>query len=104
MDIAADLKDRFWVVELDLLEKWEAHGLLPDGKTIPDVWTESEHRAMNMLKACRESVDAIPGDLMQETKAFLESNPVIFERTAMSLTSEIGFTFLPANASASARC
>ena len=31
-DIAADLKDRFWVVELDLLEKWEAHGLLPDGR------------------------------------------------------------------------
>jgi hypothetical protein len=28
IDIAADLKDRFWVVELDLLEKWEAHGLL----------------------------------------------------------------------------
>jgi hypothetical protein len=61
MDVAADLKDRFWVVELGLLEKWEAHGLLPDGKTIPDVWTESEHRAMDMLKACRESVDTIPG-------------------------------------------
>jgi hypothetical protein len=58
MDVAADLKDRFWVVELDLLEKWEAHGLLPDGKTIPDVWNESEHRAMDMLKACRESVDS----------------------------------------------
>jgi hypothetical protein len=100
MDIAADLKDRFWVVELDILEKWEAHGLLPDGKTIPDVWTESEHRAMDMLKACRESVDAMPGKLMQATKAFLESNPVMFERTAMSLTHAIGFAFFPANAAA----
>jgi hypothetical protein len=34
MDIAADLQDRFWVVELGLLEKREAHGLLPDGKSI----------------------------------------------------------------------
>jgi hypothetical protein len=98
MDIAADLKDRFWVVELDLLEKWDAHGLLPDGKTIPDVWNESEHRAMDMLKACRETVDAIPGELMQTTKAFLESDPVMFERTAMSLTTAIGFAFFPASA------
>jgi hypothetical protein len=100
MDIAADLKDRFWVVELGLLEKWEAHGLLPDGKTIPDVWTESEHRAMDMLKACRESVDEIPSELMQATKALLENNPVMFERTAMSLTGAIGFGFFPASASA----
>jgi hypothetical protein len=100
IDIASDLKDRFWVVELGLLEKWEAHGLLPDGKTIPDVWNESEHRAIDLLKACRESVDTIPDDLMQATKAFLESNPVIFERTAMSLTSIIGFAFFPASAAA----
>jgi hypothetical protein len=96
--IAADLKDRFWVIELGLLEKWEAHGLLPDGKTIPDVWTESEHRAIELLKTCRESVDAMPGELMQATKAFLENNPVMFERTAMSLTSTIGFAFFPASA------
>ena len=73
MDIAADLKDRFWVVELGLLEKWEAHGLLPDGKSIPDVWNENEHRAMDMLKACRKSVDTIPDELMQTTRTFLES-------------------------------
>ena len=100
MDIAADLKDRFWVVELGLLEKWEAHGLLPDGKSIPDVWNEKEHRAMDMLRICRQSVDAIPRELMQATKAFLESNPVMFERTAMSLTSTIGFAFFPTSATA----
>ena len=97
-DIAADLKDRFSVVELDLLEKWEAFGLLPDGRTIPDVWEENEHRAMDILNACRGSVDSVPSELMQATKAFLESNPVIFERTAMSLTQSIGFGFSPANA------
>jgi hypothetical protein len=97
-DIAADLKDRFSVVELDLLEKWEAFGLLPDGKTIPDVWDENEHRVMDILNACRESVDAVPSELMQATKAFLESNPVMFERTAMSLTQSIGFGFWPTNA------
>jgi hypothetical protein len=100
MDIAADLKDRFSVVELDLLEKWEAFGLLPDGKTIPDVWNETEHRAMDILKACRETVDAVPSELMQATKAFLESNPVMFERTAMSLAQSIGFGFSPTNATA----
>jgi hypothetical protein len=99
-DIAADLKDRFWVVELDLLEKWEAHGLLADGRSIPDVWNEDEHRAMDMLKTCRQSVDAIPDELMQATKMFLESNPVMFERTAMSLTGAIGFAFFPASATA----
>jgi hypothetical protein len=60
MDIAADLKEGFWVVELDLLEKWEMYGLLPDGSTIPDVWTDDERRAMDILRACRESVDAVP--------------------------------------------
>jgi hypothetical protein len=97
-DIAADLKDRFWAVELDLLEKWEAHGLLPDGRSIPDVWNETEHRAMDLLKTCRQSVDTVPDELMQATKAFLESNPVMFERTAMSLTAAIGFAFFPASA------
>ena len=42
----------------------------------------------------------MPGDLLQATKELLESNPVMFERTAMSLTSEIGFTFLPTDARA----
>jgi hypothetical protein len=99
-DVAADLKDRFWVVELDLLEKWEGHGLLPDGRSIPDVWSEDEHRAMDMLKTCRQSVDTVPDDLMQAMKVFLESNPVMFERTAMSLTAAIGFAFFPASATA----
>jgi hypothetical protein len=92
MDIAADPKDRFSVVELGLLEKWEAHGLLPDGKTVPDVWTEAEHRAMDMLKACRQSVDAIPDELMLATKAFLENNPVIVEeqRCRSPLQSALG--------------
>jgi hypothetical protein len=100
MDIAADLKDRFWVVELDLLEKWEGRGLLPDGRSIPDVWNETEHRAMDMLKACRESVDTVPDELMQATRAFLERNPVMFERTAMSLTKAIGLAFFPTSATA----
>jgi hypothetical protein len=98
MDIAADLKDRFSVVELDLLGKWEAFGLFPDGKTVSDVWSETEHRAIDVLKACRESVDSVPAELMQTTEAFLESNPVMFERTAMSLTQSIGFGFSPTNA------
>src|ERR1700733_12097980 len=97
-DIAGDLKDRFWIVELDLLEKWEGYGLLPDGRSIPDVWNEKEHRAMDMLKTCRQSVDTVPDELMQATKAFLESDPVMFERTAMSLTAAIGFAFFPASA------
>jgi hypothetical protein len=37
---------------------------------------------------------------MQATKAFLESNPVMFERTAMSLAQSIGFGFSPTNATA----
>jgi hypothetical protein len=103
-DIAADLKDRFWVVELDLLEKWEAYGLLPDGKSIPDVWNEKEQQALDMLKACRQSVDTVPDELMQATKSFLESNPVMFERTAMSLTRAIGFAFSRRAQPRSVRC
>jgi len=72
--------------------------LLPHGKSIPDVWNENEHRAMDMLKACRQSVDTVPDELMRATKAFLESSPVMFERTAMSLTKAIGFAFFPASA------
>jgi hypothetical protein len=51
MDIAADLKDRFWVVELDLHEKWELREMLPAGETIPDVLIENERRAMEILEA-----------------------------------------------------
>jgi hypothetical protein len=35
---------------------------------------------------------------MQATKTFLERNPVMFERTAMSLTQSIGFGFSLTNA------
>jgi hypothetical protein len=97
-DIAADLKDRFWVVELDLHEKWELREMLPPGETIPDVLIENEHRAMDILKACRESVDAIPEPLLNTAKEFLESGPVLFERTAMRITGAIGFGFYPENA------
>jgi len=98
MDIAADLKDRFWVVELDLHEKWELREMLPAGETIPDVLIENERRAMEILEACRESVDAVPEHLLNIAKEFLENGPVLFERTAMGLTQAIGFGFYPENA------
>jgi hypothetical protein len=54
--------------------------LLPGGKTIPDVWTENEHRAMDILKVRRESVCVFPDPVVKTTKDLLERVPVLSER------------------------
>jgi hypothetical protein len=79
-DIAEDLKDRFWLAELCILEKWEMVGLNADGKTIPDVWTDEEKAAMETFKALRESVNAVPPSLLETTAALRKDRPDLFER------------------------
>jgi hypothetical protein len=87
----------FWAFEYDLLETWDLVGFPPDGKTDPD-WTEGEDRAMEIFKIFRQSVDAIPEDLMQATKKLSERHTATFEQTATSLARAIGISFFPATA------
>jgi hypothetical protein len=61
-DIATDLKERFWSSELWYREKWEMYGVNPDGKSIPDVWTDEEMQAIESpedaarLRRCNPAV------------------------------------------------
>jgi hypothetical protein len=89
MNIVEDLKSRFQLIEEGFLERshMEEVGL-----------TDDEEQAVTLLRACYTSVDAVDAPLMKAAEGFLNSNPVIFERTAMHLTALIGFGFSPANA------
>jgi hypothetical protein len=56
IDIATDLKDRFWFAELWFLEKWEMYGVNPDGKSIPDVLTDEEKNAISIFKTLHDTL------------------------------------------------
>lgn len=97
-DVATDLKDHFWHAELWFLEKWEMYGVNPDGRSIPDVLTDDENKAIEFLKMLHDSVDAIPPSLVGTMKELRSTNPALFERTLGHVVDIVGFRFFPASA------
>jgi hypothetical protein len=96
-DIAANLKDRFWQFEYDLLECWDALGFPTTKEADPD-WTTADDRAMVILGKLGKTVDAVPDEQLAIMKALYERNPAAFEQAATSLTKAVGVTFFPENA------
>jgi hypothetical protein len=96
-DIVANLKDRFSASQFELLEWWDVLGF-PSDDDPDDQWTAAEDRALQMLIACLQSVDAVPSEQLAAIKALFERSPTEFERAASSLTKAIGVTFFPENA------
>jgi hypothetical protein len=97
-DVAGELKSRFWLAELFILEKWEMVGVNPDGKSIPDVWSDEEVANMEMFKALRATVDAIPSSVIEATTILFEKRPDLFERVFVSVTQAVGSGFFPKTA------
>jgi hypothetical protein len=98
-DIATDLKEKFWLAQLDFLEYWEMKGgLEPDGMTIRDVSTDAENRTFDLFKKLSETVDAIPPQLIDATEELRRSRPERFEKTLMHILRTVDDTFFPANA------
>jgi hypothetical protein len=98
-DIATDLKEKFWLSQLDFLEYWEMKGgLEPDGITFRDVSTDEENGTFNLFEMLGETVDAIPHPLIEATQEIRGSRPERFEKTLMHMLRTVDATFFPANA------
>jgi hypothetical protein len=97
-DVAIDLKERFFNAELWFLEKWEMYGVNPDGKSIPDVLTDEENKAVDILKRLYGSVDAVPPELLNTMEELRNSTPELSERWLAHGVQVVGFGFFPTSA------
>jgi hypothetical protein len=97
-DIATDLKEIFQSIQLYHLEKWEMYGVNPDGMSIPDVWTDEENDAIDLLKILHDTVDAIPATLMKATEEVRNDAPELFEKLLLHGVQVVGFDFHPTSA------
>jgi hypothetical protein len=95
---ATDLKKHFSSFQHWHLEKWEMYGVNPDGKSIPDVWTDEENKAIDILTVLRDTIDEILPSLMNTTEEFRTAEPQLFERTLLHRLQIVGFVFFPKNA------
>jgi hypothetical protein len=98
IDLATELKERFQCIQLNHLEKWEMYGVNPDGMSIPDVWTDEENDAIDLLKTLQDTVDAIPAALMKATEKLRNDAPELFDKLLLHGVQVVGFDFHPASA------
>lgn len=98
INIAANLKHRFWQFEYDLLECWDALGFPTTEDTDPD-WTTADDRTAAILGELSKTVDAVPDEQPATKKALYERNPAAFDQVATSLIRAVGVTFFLENAS-----
>jgi hypothetical protein len=97
-NIREELKERFWLAELFILEKSELFGLDIDGEVIPDDWTDKEKTLMKTFRMLQDTVDAISADKVEQTTQLRDKRPDIFERTFVAVTTSVGAGFYPAAA------
>jgi hypothetical protein len=95
-DIASDLRQRFDFAVLWFHEKCELDGSL-DEDTIVDL-TDDEARAVKILEALRDSVDAIPSSAIKTAEELRDADPVLFEKTLVHGVQVVGFGFSPTSA------
>jgi hypothetical protein len=92
IDVAADLKERFDFAAIWFLERSDVmHGVEAD---LPD----EDAKAVDILANLRDSVDAIPPSLIEETDRLRIADPELFERTLVRGVQVVGFGFYPATA------
>jgi hypothetical protein len=100
--IVADVKERLWLAELWLHEKWETVGLDRDG-SVPDVLNDEEKKAIDLLASLHDGVDAVPASLVSQTDELRQAAPHVFEKVACSLAGAVGFGYYPSDATAFVR-
>jgi hypothetical protein len=93
-DVAADLKERFDFAALWFLEQYE---VLPDGESVTDL-SDEDAKAVELLNALRDTVDAIPPLLIETTETLRDTTPDLFERMLTHGVQVIGFGFAPTTA------
>jgi hypothetical protein len=98
-DIASDLRNRFDFAVLWFHEKCELDSTLLDEDAIVDL-TDDEARAINILEALCDTIDAIPPSLIKETEDLRDAWPELFETTLVHGVQVVGFGFFPTSATA----
>ncbi len=99
IDISADLKSRFDGGVFWFLEKWEIYGVNPDGESIPDVLTDKEHRALDILENLSKTVAAVPPSAIKRTEQLYNAvGEEKYEKLAMRGVQVVGFGFYPNDA------
>jgi hypothetical protein len=92
IDITTDLKERFDFATIWFLECSDVmHGVEAD---LPD----EDAKAVDILTNLRDSVDAIPPSLIDETDRLRTADPELFESTLVRGVQVVGFGFYPATA------
>jgi hypothetical protein len=94
LDVASDLKQRFDFAVLWFLERYE---VLPDEENITEL-SDEDAKAVEVLRALCESVDAIPAPLIKATEELRDADPELFEKTLVHGVQVVGFGFFPTNA------
>jgi hypothetical protein len=94
IDVASDLTERFDFAVLWFLERYE---VMPDEETATDL-SDEDAKAVEVLKALHDSVDAIPPPLIKATEELRDSNPELFEKTLVHGVQVVGFGFSPNSA------
>jgi hypothetical protein len=76
IDIAADLRDRF---EFAIIWFYERSEVMSDGESDPDL-SDDDAKAVKLLKALLDTVDAIPPMLIEASETLQATAPDLFER------------------------
>jgi hypothetical protein len=94
IDIAADLRDRLEGAVIWFYERYE---VLLDGETVTDL-SDEDTKAVELLKALLDTVDAIPPTLIKATETLQTAAPDLFEKMLVHGVQVVGFGFAPATA------
>ena len=93
--IASDLSERFDFAVLWFHEKCELDpNSSLDEQTMVDL-TDDEARAVRILEALRNSVDAIPSSVIKTAEELRGAGPELFEKTLVHGVQVVGFGFFP---------
>jgi hypothetical protein len=92
IDITTGLKERFDFAAIWFLERSDVmHGVEAE-------LSDKDAKAVDILTSLRDSVDAIPPSLIDETDRLRIADPELFERTLVRGVQVVGFGFYPATA------
>jgi hypothetical protein len=93
-DIAADLRGRF---EFAIIWFYERSQVMSDSESDPDL-SDDDAKAVELLKALLDTVDAIPPMLIEATETLRNTAPDLFEKLLMHGVQVVGFGFAPTTA------
>jgi hypothetical protein len=93
-DIAADLRDRF---EGAIIWFYERAEVMSDGESDPDL-SDDDAKAVELLKALLDTVDAIPPTLIGASETLRDTAPDLFEKMLVHGVQVVGFGFAPTTA------